>query len=300
MNETFSFHARSPKFRPPPGACDCHLHIFGPASRYPYAENRPYTPQDALPDDAIRMLASLGLERAVLVQASPYGTDNRRLLDALERFDGRARAVAAVADGVSPAELKQLDDAGVRGVRLNIGTSEKDRIEEIFLCMQRQAERIKGLKWHLELFINVHRFDPILGQIEHLPVELVFDHMGFISVSGENKFSGLKTLLHLLQTKRCWVKLSAPYRLDEEPTRLASVKTLARALINANPNRVVWGSDWPHTAPHGHQPVGSEEPLPFRRIDTGRMLDHLFDWVPEKSLRDKILVDNPSQLYGFN
>jgi len=300
MREKFLFKASPPMFKPPPRGCDCHLHLFGPVSQYPYAESRTYTPMEALPEEGIRMLETLGMERAVLVQPSSYGTDNTLLLDALNLFGNKARAVAVVPDDISPVELGKLDTAGVRGIRLNIGNTEQGQIKEIALWMQRLARRINDFKWHLEVFINAHRLDKIVGEIERLPVDLVFDHMGNIRVSGEKKYSGMEILTHLLKKEKCWVKLSAPYRLDDKLTRPKEIKILARTLIKANPDRVVWGSDWPHTAPHGYAPDSAGKSEPFRKIDTGRMLDYLFDWVPEKSLREKILVDNPTQLYRFN
>lgn len=255
---------------------------------------------EALPEEGVQMLETLGLERAVLVQASSYGTDNTLLLDALALYGNRARAVAVVPDDISHKELDKLDAAGVRGIRLNIGNTERGHIKEIFLWMKRLAERINDFKWHLELFINVHRLDKIVDEIERMPVDLVFDHMGVIKVSGAKKYSGMGILTHLLQKEKCWVKLSAPYRLDAKLIRRDEIKILVRMLIKANPDRVVWGSDWPHTAPHSHESDTVGKPVPFRDIDTGRMLDYLLDWVPEKPLRDKILVDNPAQLYGFH
>ena len=154
MKEKFLFHARPPMFKPPPLACDCHMHIFGPASQYPYAENRTYTPMEALPEEGVQMLETLGLERAVLVQASSYGTDNTLLLDTLALYGNRARAVAVVPDNISHKELDKLDAAGVRGIRLNIGNTEQGQIKEIALRLKRLSERVKDLKWHLELFIN--------------------------------------------------------------------------------------------------------------------------------------------------
>ena len=255
---------------------------------------------EALPEEGFQMLETLGMERAVLVQPSSYGTDNTLLLDALALFGSRARAVAVVQDDISSTELGKLDAAGVRGIRLNIGNTEQGQIKEIALWMKRLAKRVNDFKWHLEVFINAHRLDKIVDEIERIPVDLVFDHMGNIRVSGEKKYSGMEILTHLLKKEKCWVKLSAPYRLDDKLISHEEIKILVKTLIKSNPDRVVWGSDWPHTAPHGHEPDSAGKCESFRKIDTGRMLDYLLDWVPEKPLRDKILVDNPAQLYGFH
>ena len=144
------------------------------------------------------------------------------------------------------------------------------------------------------------RLYKIVDEITQLPVDLVFDHMGNIRVAGAKKYSGIKILTDLLQKEKCWIKLSSPYRLDDKLSKREEIKILARTLINANPDRIVWGSDWPHTASHGHEPDAESKPLHFRQINTGRMLDFLLDWVPEKHLRNRILVDNPAQLYRFN
>ena len=296
MSERFSFRASPPRFIPPPSSCDCHIHVFGPAARYPMVEGRRYTPLDALPDDAVSIMDTLGLERVVLVQPSTYGTDNRCMLDAMAALAGRARGVAVVSDNVKDGELRALHDAGVRGVRLNFATLGRDDFAGIWRETVRMAERVRPLGWHLQLFVGTHILEPVAAEIETLGVDVVFDHMANIPVSLPDR--ELTAVRLMLATGRCWVKLSGVYRVNGGGADYAPVAALARALTEANPDRVVWGSDWPHTPPHGDSTVGGA--MPFRSLDTGHLLDLLANWVPDEEQRTRILVDNPHRLYDFD
>jgi predicted TIM-barrel fold metal-dependent hydrolase len=180
MSERFPFVANPPCFVPPPHACDCHIHVFGPAADYPYAEGRAYTPPDALPEDGLTMLRTLGMERVVLVQPSIYGTDNSRMLDAMATLGKMARGVAVVADDIGKAELERLHAAGVRGLRLNVEAVERGDFEELTRRMIHLAGRIRGVGWHLELHVGPHLLEALVPVVERLPVDVVFDHMAKI------------------------------------------------------------------------------------------------------------------------
>jgi predicted TIM-barrel fold metal-dependent hydrolase len=272
-------------FRPPTGACDCHVHVFGPEERYPFAAGRGYTPQPA-PLRALRdRMAVTGLERAVIVQPSVYGTDNRATLDAVAEGGDGFRGVVVVAADIAEAELARMHAAGARGARLNLlspggpDASEPDRL----------AARIAPLGWHLQLLIDVAAFADVEARLGRLPVPVVLDHMGHLPASAGTGQPGFQAMLRLLGRGRAWVKLSAAYRLtaEAEPP-YADVAPLARALIAANPEQVVWGSDWPHPQ--------TEVPVP----GYGTLLDLVDDWSPDTATRDRILRDNPATLYGFD
>lgn len=271
----------------PAGAVDCHAHVFGPSARYPYHPERTYTPPDA-PLDAYRHLHHvLGIERGVLVQPSVYGTDNHALADALAALRDQGldyRGVAVVKAGVSDAELDMLAAAGIRGVRLNLlfrGGIEWPAVEQL-------AARLAEQGWHLQCLIDVSRCDDLEARFRALPVPVVVDHMGHAPAGRTLADPGFAALLRLMTEGKAWTKLSGPYRFTAEhrpPYR--DVTPIARALIEANPERVVWGSDWPHP----HIPV----PMP----EDGELLNMLADWAPDAELRRRILVENPERLYGF-
>ena len=300
MSARFPFVASPPNFAPPPKACDCHIHVFGPAADYPYAEGGTYTPPDALPEDGLTMLRTLGMERVVLVQPSIYGTDNSRMLDAMTTLGEMARGVAVVPDDVGRAELERLHAAGVRGLRLNVEAVERGDLEELTRRMIHLAGRICDMDWHLELHVGSHVLEALAPVVEQLAVDVVFDHMAKIPADEAPDHPGLTAVKRMLGTGRCWVKLSGAYRVSRKGERYEDVAQLARALLGTNPERMVWGSDWPHTPPHSRDPAPDGGVMPFRRLDTGHLLDLLVDWVPDERVRKGILVQNPARLYDFD
>jgi predicted TIM-barrel fold metal-dependent hydrolase len=297
---SFAFNARIPRSRAPQGACDCHVHAFGSADRFPLSEPRRYTPMDAPPEDLAHMLGVLGLSRAVLVQPSVYGADNRCLLEAMTTLGERARGVAVVDQGPQPQELQRLHRAGIRGARLNLAVAARQSPRDVLKTIRGLAAAIAPLGWHLQFHLEAGLLDAVESVLGELPVDIVLDHMGRIPIDAGDGPPGLDSVLRMLGTGRCWVKLSAPYRLNGagDPFHEGAA-ILVRALLAANPERLLWGSDWPHTPPHPPKTPSVNRPIPFRRIDTGRMLDLLAEWVPAESLREAILVDNPVRLYGF-
>ena len=275
---------RKPQLKAPPKSCDSHNHIFGPADLYPYAPDRLYTPPDALLGDFLAMLDVLGIERAVIVQPSAYGSDNRCTEDAVARMQGRARAIAVVKPDTAAEELRRLDKAGFRGVRFNLihtgGSTSLDALESL-------AEKVAPLDWHVQIYLRGRLLPEIEDRLRQLPVEVVIDHMGHMEAGGGLDQPGVKSLLRLLETGRVWVKL-CPYRYDHSGYPFDTAKALARTLAQARPDRLVWGTDWPHPdIPGGEMP------------NDGDLLDALGAWFDDETVIHRILVDNPDALYRF-
>ena len=274
---------RKPNFVMPRGACDCHAHLFGPQAKYAYAANRRYTPPDATADDYIKMLRSIGVDRAVLVQPSVYMTDNTVILDALAENKFAFRAVAVVNDEVSDAELARMHKLGVRGLRLNLRNSNGAPGD----LAPRLAARIAPMGWHLQFRINAEDFTAIGPMLRTLPVDYIIDHMGQVPIAEGVNGVAFRAILDLTQTGRCWVKLSAPMRMSTLDAPYRDVTPMVHALVAAAPERMVWASDWPHTT------------LTCAMPNDGNLVDLLPEWIPDAVTRQKILVDNPARLYGF-
>lgn len=276
---------RAPRFTPPPGATDCHAHIFGPDADYPYTPHRTYTPPEASTGQYFHMLDTLGLSRGVIVQPSVYGRDNRCTLDVVRRHPDRLRAVVVVDEDISEAELERMHADGARGVRLNLLFRSGVEVSDV----RRIADKIAPLGWHLQMLIDVSEFADIRETLGTLPVETVFDHLGHMPTSAGTGHRGFREMLSLLADGRSWVKLSGSYRITgQNGTPYTDIAPFAREIIRANPERVVWATDWPH---------------PYINVDMpndGALLDMLDDWAPDAATRDRILADNPARLYGFD
>ena len=280
---------------PPPGACDCHVHAIGPKDRFPLARARNYTPMDALAGALAAMLARLRLDRVVLVQPSFYRTDNACMLAAMAELPA-ARGVAVLPARVAAAELDDLHARGIRGLRVNIATSGSAPLE----AMRRDIEAAAFLSdrhgWHVQIFVPAAAIEALAPILLGLPVETVIDHFGLIAPGPETP--ALRALLRLLETGKIWVKISGAYRIADDPFDVR-IGPLARALCAANPERIVWGSDWPHTPKHGAgRPAGDQE-LPFQNIDTRGLLASVPKWLGDERLVRQVLVSNPARLYGF-
>lgn len=278
---------RPPRTMPPPGACDCHAHLFGPVSKYPYSPARGYTPPDASLTDYEKLHAILGIDRAVMTQPSVYGTDNSAILDAIAASEDRMRGVAAVGGDVSDDELHRLHDAGIRGIRVN--TADKGGMPfDSMAEFARFAERLKTLGWHAELLNKVAEAPDFFDRFCDFPVDIVVGHLGYMRTSEGLQNQGFQDLLELVRRGKCWVKLTGTYRITErDAPPYDDVPPFAQALAQANPDRIVWGSDWPH-------------PFHYRAMpNDGHLLDQLEDWGFDEALRHRILVENPVNLYGF-
>lgn len=276
---------RAPRLSPPQDTCDCHYHTFGPAVDYPYAEGRHYTPPDASKQDYTHLQKTLGMSRAVVVQPSVYGFDNRVTLEAIKAGGANFRGIAVIdPDTISDAELREMDEIGVRGVRVN--QAYDDHLDVDYL--RKVVTKIQPLGWHIQLFVDINKFPNFKQELADLPVDLVIDHMGFVATDKGISNPRFQDLLAMLRDHKCWVKVSGAYRITaEQAPPYADVAPFAKALIEANPDRCVWGTDWPH--PH------IEIPMP----NDGDLLDMFMSWVPDESIRHKIFVDNPAKLYGF-
>ncbi|MGA3127511.1 MAG: amidohydrolase family protein [Candidatus Korobacteraceae bacterium] len=271
-----------PKFVAPPGTCDCAVHVVGPFAQFPLMSNRKVTPPEATAEDYRRVMAALRIERAVVAQPSFYGTDNRCVREAILASNGAWRGVAVIDPEISESELLGLHQAGFCGVRINLlmgGGPGLDGLDRI-------AERIRHLSWHLQLFLDAHDLPKIAQRLRRLPVPLVIDHMGYAPPAEGTGQPGFQTLLHLAR-EGCWVKLSAAYRISAQPYPYEDVVPLVRALVEAAPSRMLWGTDWPHPAFTALMPRD------------GDLLDLLPSWIPDDGIQKRVLVDNPAALYGF-
>jgi len=280
-------HPRKPKLMAPAGTCDTHAHVFGPQSKYDYSPARSYTPPDA-PYEAYRHLHSvLGVERGVLTQPSVYGTDNTAMLDAVARDPVNLRAVAAVGADVTDDELRRLNDAGVRGIRVNL-VDKGGMPFDSFADVERFAARVVPMGWHIEYLVHVHDF-PDLDVLGNLPADSVVGHFGYMHLSNGLDHPGWLNFLRLFEKGRIWVKMTGPYRITQRDVLpYDDVDAVAKMLREARPDRLLWGTDWPH--PINPKPMAND----------GEKFDHLAEWLPGDSLLRQVLVENPKTLYGFD
>ena len=288
-----------PRFAVPDGACDCHMHVFGPRGLYPPAAQRVYTPTPA-PVAAWRAMAGrLGLTRVVFVQPSAYGTDNGAMLDALREVGAHGRGIAVVADAADRAALEAMAAAGVRGIRLNMKTHGETDLRVLRQRFASAAERVAPLGWHIQIFADLPMIAAIADAIRVSPVPVVLDHMGGARGALGLAQDGFRTLLDLLGAGRCWVKLSGAYRVSDDEPGFADATPIARALVAANPEQLVWGTDWPHIGAHAEAPHGDAPPVIYRDLDTGALLNLLAEAAGDDATLGRILAGNPACLYGF-
>ncbi len=274
---------RPPQRRPatplPAGACDCHFHVF--AEGAPLATPRNYTPQMLTLEDWLRLSGFFGIERGVLVQPSVYGADNSVQLAALRAMPERLRAVVVPSPAITDGDLRQMHDVGVRGIRFNtfnLGGLSLDMVGPL-------ARRIAPLGWHLQFHARSSELDRIAELTAGLPVPIVFDHFGLLPMGEEDaRESGLVALLRLLEGGRCYVKISATYRIGGTAQR-AAIAQVAKRLVAARPDRVLWGSDWPH--------VDLWDEMP----DTTDLIDEALSWLADDATRKRVFASNPAELY---
>ena len=282
------FAPRRPLLKLPAGACDCHAHVIGPASRYALSAQRIYTPPDCIAADYRAMLAAVGVTRAVLVQPSIYGSDNRLLVDTLLAADAAHwRGVAVLASDEDDAELTRLHQAGVRGARVNLVDRAERDTRLPLASLHALAARIAALGWHLELLTHVDEHGAELEALGELPVPVVFGHLGYLTVGRGVDDPGFAALLALMRAGQAWVKLTGPYRLTREALPYTAVEEMAAALREAAPQHLVWGNDWPHVMLRGAMPNDAD------------LVDLLARWLPDAALRHQVLVDNPLSLYDM-
>ncbi|MBZ0228125.1 MAG: amidohydrolase family protein [Bauldia sp.] len=273
-----------PQLEAPAGTCDCHIHFYGEPARYPEAPGSLLHPPPATVTDYRAVMARLGIERVVVVQPTTYGRDNRCTMDGVAELGAIARAVVVVDMDTPDAEMERLTRAGARGVRFHMlpgGALPWDLLEPV-------AARAASFGWHVQLQLDGRLLPDHEAVLKRLPGDLVVDHTGkFLEPVGADD-PAFRALLGLVATGRVWVKLSEPYATSKlGPPDFADVGALARALIAAAPERMLWATNWPHSHP-------TRPPA-----DDAMMLDVLGRWCPDASVRKRILVDNPARLYGF-
>jgi len=279
-----------PRNPPPPGACDTHAHVFGPASKFPYAGDRSYTPPDAPLEKYLAMLDTVGCARGVLVQGSAHGRDNLAMLDALARQPVRLRGVAVADENVPLAELRRWAKLGVRGLRFNHffrGGQLHYRGGVTLESARALAPLMAELGWHMQLWIDVKDLPETIPIIKSLKLPVVIDHMGRTDAGADVSAPGFQSLLHLVGEGGCWVKVSGAHRVSQKSPDYPDARALHEALVRANPERLVWGSDWPHPRMEGEMP------------NAGHLFELFHDWTPDAAIRQRILVTNPARLYGF-
>jgi predicted TIM-barrel fold metal-dependent hydrolase len=274
---------RPPRLKAPPGAIDTHFHIFGPEALYPFLPERRFTPPDASVAAYLEMHRTLGLSRAVLVQPSMYGTDNRRQLDAAREMGIPTRAIVVVPAAVADKELEDLWQQGARGVRFNPSQPGSLPLDQL----ERFADRLAGLGWHIQLMMTPKQLAELAPRLVKLACPIVIDHIGDIRSSEGMRQPAFQALLDLLRGDRCWIKLSAGYHHSDQDPPYPETIPFGHALVRERPDRLFWGSDWPHANHWGRMPNSTD------------LLDLLIDWVPDETVRAQILVDNPERFYGF-
>jgi predicted TIM-barrel fold metal-dependent hydrolase len=277
---------RTPRLKLPAGSCDCHAHVFGPQTRFPYLANASYIPRDATPEDYARMLRTIGCDRAVLVQPSVYGTDNSCMVAALRSGVFAFRGVAVVEENISDKDLQEMHDAGVRGVRINLA-SETPGLT--LAQAPRLAARLKALGWHLQFFMDLRKLPDAEEKLASLNIDIVIDHFGRVRAEDGMTAPAFQTLLRLVRRDHVWAKLIGPYFLSDQVPRFPDVTPFAQAVVTAAPDRVVWGTDWPHPA------AARGNLMP----NDGTLADLVPEWIPDEAQRKKALVTNPARLYGF-
>jgi predicted TIM-barrel fold metal-dependent hydrolase len=284
-------------FAMPALACDCHTHIFGEAAKFPFAARRGYTPPPALPAEMRAFHRGLGVERVVIVTPSVYGTDNAATVYGLREIGPSARGIAVIDDRTTERELDAMAKVGVRGIRLNLANAGIDDPAEGRRRFSRAAERMKARGWHIQMFARLGVITGIRDLVMESPVPVVFDHFGGAKAAGGVGQPGFSDLLSLVKAGGAYVKISGAYRASALAPDYADATPLAQALIAANADRVVWGTDWPH--PDGDSGRPFTEVSPPVPVDDGRLLNQLPVWAPSAEVRRKILVTNPARLYGF-
>ena len=287
-------------FAVPRGACDTHVHVVGDAAKYPMSPNRVYTPPPATADELLALQNFLRFDRVVIVTPSFYGTDNSCSLDAMKQLGReRARVVAVVDDKTPSAALEDMARQGVAGLRVNLATTGEIDPAAATKKFQAGIDIAKAHGWHVQIYAGLGVIAAVGTALASSPVTLVLDHFGGADAARGTGQAGFETLLSLVRSGVAYVKISGAYRASKKAPDYADVVPLAKALVAANPDRIVWGTDWPHPDSTKVPGRANTEVTPYYPIDDGRLLNQLPIWVPDPAIRHKILVDNPARLYGF-
>jgi len=286
-------------FDVPAGACDCHTHIHGDEAKFPFFAGRVYTPEPASPEEMAALHKALHIDRVVIVTPSVYGTDNSATLFGMKARGNNARGVAVIDDKTPDGDLDAMQKAGFRGIRINLATG---GINDPSIGRQRfqsAVARMKNRGMHIQIYTTLPLIAAIKGDLAASPVPVVFDHFGGAEAKLGLDQPGFADLVELVRTGKAYVKISGAYRASTQGPDYPDVMPFAKALIAANAERIIWGTDWPHpdsAMVPGRKPT---EVTPLYQIDDGRLLNQLPVWAPDAAVRKTILVDNPVRLYGF-
>lgn len=286
-------------FDVPAGACDCHTHIHGDPKKFPFFAGRVYTPEEASPEEMSALHKALHVERVVIVTPSVYGPDNSATLFGIKARGNTARGVAVIDDKTSESDLDALNAAGFRGMRLNLATNNTNDPTIGRQRFQAAVDRMKARGWHVQLYTNLAVISAIKDLVAASPVPVVFDHFGGVEATKGLEQPGFADLLALVKSGKAYVKISGAYRSSTQGPEFADIIPYAKALIAANPERIVWGTDWPHPNSTPSPDRKATDVTPLYQIDDGRLLNQLPVWAPDAAVRKLILVDNPARLYGF-
>jgi predicted TIM-barrel fold metal-dependent hydrolase len=286
-------------FDVPAGACDCHTHIHGDPAKFPFFAGRVYTPELASPEEMAALHKALHIQRVVIVTPSVYGTDNSATLSGMKARGANARGVAVIDDKTPESDLDAMNQAGFRAIRINLATGGVSDPNVGRQRFEAAVERVKARGWHIQLYTSLPMISAIKELVAASPVPVVFDHFGGAEAELGVDQPGFSDMLALVKSGKAYVKISGAYRASKLAPDYPDAAPLARALIAANSERIVWGSDWPH--PDSVTPPGRKttDVQPLFQIDDGRLLNQLPVWAPDAAIRKKILVDNPAALYGF-
>jgi predicted TIM-barrel fold metal-dependent hydrolase len=282
-------------FDMPRGACDCHVHVFDPA-RFPYFSGRVYTPPEATAEDLLALQNQLRLDRVVVVQPSVYGVDNACTLDAMKKLGpARARGVAVVDKTISRNQIDDMAAAGSRGVRLNFETAGESDPDNAKRRVLETAEQLGNRNWHIQFNAALPLVVALKEELAALPMPVVIDHFARAKANAGVDQPGFDVLLALVKSGKAYVKLSATYRISDQPPHYPDAPPIAQALIDANPDRMLWGSNWPHPG----RGKTREDLAPPHPSDDGAQINQLPRWAPDATVRRRILVENPARLYDF-
>jgi predicted TIM-barrel fold metal-dependent hydrolase len=286
-------------FEVPAKACDCHTHIFGDPRRFRLWPDRSYTPETALPGEMAALHRALHIDRVVIVTPSIYGTDNAATLYGMKARGANARGVAVINENTPERDLDAMDRAGVRGIRLNLAMSGAVGAASGRRRLDEWRGRMKRPGWHIQINTGLEVIAAMKDLVLDSPAPVVFDHFGGLDAALGMRQPGFADLVELVRSGKAYVKISAAYRCSTQAPDYPDVAPFAKALIAANADRIVWGTDWPHPDSAGAPRRRPAEVSPLLAIDDGRMLNLLPVWAPDAAVRRKILVDNPARLYGF-
>src|SRR5689334_3399503 len=287
-------------FEVPPGACDCHTHIHGDPDKFPWFSGRIYTPELASPEEMAALHKALHIQRVVIVTPSVYGTDNSATLFGMRARGATARGVAVIDDKTSESDLDAMGQAGIRGIRVNLATGGTNDPSIGRKRLEAAIDRVRGRGWHVQVYTILPLLSSIKDVLASSPVPVVFDHFGGVDSALGLGQPGWADLVEAVRGGKAYVKISGAYRLSKQAPDYPDAVPFAQALIAANADRIIWGTDWPHpdsVTPAGKKPT---DVTPLFQIDDGRLLNQLPVWAPDAGIRKKILVDNPAKLYGFS